>query len=259
MKKLIYIASVYLAVSPSAHGVSTYLFTGSGTPEEQGWALQSGAGHLGGSVSIATQTGGGLSDVLQAETSGMQYHQYSLNTGYSQFLVGARLQIISASHNYADAGFMLSPFGTWNSWGSSPDRLNSVYIDPAEMGFMNLTSSVSVVPGDFHEYAILYRNNLLEVFIDETFTDILGGVASPVLSRNGPMLNPGVIAFGDQTNDLDVNSSYILDYIKFQGLSINSPPPPPPPPPQVLLPTTIWLFMSGLAGLFVAVKRRKCA
>jgi hypothetical protein len=244
MRRFIAIISFFI-LSPGAYGSSVYLFTGSGTPEAQGCTLNSGAGHLGGTVDVVTQAGGGLSDALYVETTGMQFHKYSLNTGFSEFLVSARLKVTSGSHNSYDAGFMFSPFGTPELFGSLPDRSNSIYIDPAETGFMDLASSVPITSGVFHEYAILYRNNLLEIFIDNSYEDILSGFAESILSRTGPISNPGLITFGDQTNDPGVNSTYTLDFIKFQGIT----------PAPVPLPGAIWLFGSALVGIFASISR----
>lgn len=204
----------------------TYLFDGSGLPDAHGWLLDSGAGHLGGSVTVIPQTGGGPADVLEVETTGMQFHLYSYATGYGEFLLTTRVKVESSGHNFADAGFQISVFGDYGS----PDRLNSFYVTPGEVGFMDDGASATTTVGVFHDYSVLYRAGTVSLFVDTPSDQILGGTATALLSRSGAFHSAGVVAFGDGTNDEDLNSHYILDDVRLVGLA-----PVPELPTSLLL------------------------
>jgi hypothetical protein len=70
----------------------------------------------------------------------------------------------------------------------------------------------------------------MKVYVDTTYEDILNGSAVPILSREISAIHPksgfiewtnlleGAIVFGDTTNGDGLNSSYTLDYVKFEYL-----------------------------------------
>jgi hypothetical protein len=220
-----------LSFVAAAQGGEMLLFTGSGTLESNGWRVESAAGDgvgvPGGTVTVIPHAPQGESPpVLEVKTTGSQVQQYSIPTGYSEALVSARIKVLEAQKNRYDAGLVFSLFGDDGS-GRLPDRFNSFYIVPDEVGFMDLGASAPITPGLFHDYAILYSKNKVSLFVDQPFAEILAGKAKPLLERTGPFLQPdyrstlGNVYLGDQTNDVDppVNSHYLLESIRFHGIT----------------------------------------
>jgi len=211
-------------------------------------------------------------------TLGYAVNYYLRDMGASAFVASMRVAVAEASYNFADAGFYFSGI---SFQGSSPDRANSIYINPDEIGFMNSgltpdqTFTYSLNATAFHEYTIRYSTtHLMEVFVDAVFEDVVKNLASPVLSRQmfsdrsypgyGDALNDwtnyqlGVISFGDMTNDWipGVNSRYTLDFLKYENIGSLDPRPAMPPVSGIPEPTTLALIALGLVGL-TATRRRK--
>lgn len=234
------------------------LFDGEGSPEQSGWTKISGAqqssGPLAGTATEIQQSGF-PNNSFSVETTGTRYHVYSMDTGYESFVVSMRVMVEEASHNLFDAGFMFAPLG---SFTNPVTRINSIYIDPNQVGFMDESASFQVDANNFHDYFIKYddKNSSIGFYIDSSFDEIKYNQVNPIFSKtldttgyeNADYL-PGVIVFGDQTNDLDVNSKYTLDYVKFEGIDRRSIPTAPVPEPA-----TILLLGGGLAG---AIWRRR--
>lgn len=218
---------------------ATILFTGTGDPQDQGWTLYSGGT---GTASVVTQNTGSPGDVLTVETTAQKIYEYSYSTGYKEFLLGARIFVESASYNYLDAGLMLSAFGGVGFLAA--DRFNSLYLTPGAVGFMDLAASAPVPAGQFHDYSILVRDGNVSVYVDQTFSSILDGTATAVLTRAAPAQVDGEITLGDQTNDPGVNSRYRLDEVTFQGITI------------VPDPATGVMFVVGPAVLFGGKRAR---
>lgn len=230
-----------LVLSPVASAADTYLYTGTGTLESQGWTLFGNAPE--GTASVTTQNSGTPADVLEVQSFDSRIQLYSIASGYTEALVSARVRVIDAQHNFADAGLMFSIFGV-TAPVSTPDRLSSFYLLPGEVGFMDLGASAQTGADAFHDYAILYLNNKVSLFIDQSFDAILAGTAPAVLERTGPFFHLGNVHFGDQTNDVDVNSHYLLDSIRLHGIT---------PVPE---PGTYALLLAGLGILGFAVRAR---
>ncbi|HEU4708112.1 MAG TPA: PEP-CTERM sorting domain-containing protein [Methylophilaceae bacterium] len=231
----------FLLLAIQAHAAEVTLYDGNGTPADEGWTRISGAGHRGGSVT-ETQIPG---HSLEIETDRMRYHSYALDTGYAEFLVGARMRITDAQYNYADAGLMFSVLGK----SGEPDRFSGVYLTPDHVGFMDLKDMAPIAAEQYHDFAILYRDHALSFYVDDSFQSIMDGTAVPELYRTDPIPSrwgntSGVVQIGDQTNDFNVNSRYILENVRFLGIT-------PVPEPETSI-----MFGAGLAFLAWAARRR---
>ena len=245
MKNYLSICSLGLcslfAYTPAQAEVVT-LYDGTGTPVDHGWKLRSGAGHLGGSVTETYDPGSSL----DVESTRMRFHSWSYDTGYSEFLVSSRMRITHAQYNFADAGLMFSVLGE----AGEPDRLSSFYLTPDHVGFMDLKDMAPIAAEQYHDFTILYRDNVLSFYVDDSFESILNGTAVPELYRTNAISSlwsnrTGVIQIGDQTNDFNVNSRYRLESVSFLGIT-------PIPEPETTL-----LMGAGIALLSLVGKRRR--
>jgi hypothetical protein len=217
------------------------LYDGSSLPGTQGWA-QSYSGN-------ATATVGAGTTEFNSTNGADNINLYKYNSGATDYIVSIRLQVFSSSYNHFDAGLVFSPFGTMDFWAE--DRVNGLFIGESAVLWGDLGASHAVNTGVFHEYAMRYQNGNLDVFVDADFDAIAAGTATAVLSRAsvGPSvanLSRGIIVWGDATNDVNVNSRYAVDFVKFQDLTPATPVPEP---------GTMTLLGLGLAGI-VARRRR---
>lgn len=220
----------------------TTLYDGNGPPGDQGWGLHTGAGHLGGSVTETFTPG----NTMEVETRRMRFHSYSFDTGYAEFLVSSRMRITHAQYNFADAGLMFSVLGK----DGKPDRFSSIYLTPDHVGFMDLKDMAPIAAEQYHDFSILFRDNTLSFYVDDSFESILNGTAVPELFRADPIPSifgntMGVVQIGDQTNDFSVNSRYRLESVSFIGIT-------PIPEPETAL-----MFGAGLALLALTAGRRR--
>jgi hypothetical protein len=226
-------------MSTTSKGETYFLFNGSEYPEDHGWLSYSN-GYSGGPNRpppiIITQSGGSESDVFYASTSEMTFNEYMIDSGAGTFYLSIRVAIEEASHNLHDAGFAFSPIGRSypiNGEGGNnfvwTDRHYGLYINSSQIGFQDEFDLYYLNTTTFHEYAILYTHDLIKVYVDTTYEDILNGSAVPILLREISAIHPqriiewtnlldGAIVFGDTTNDNGINSSYTLDYVKFEYL-----------------------------------------
>lgn len=229
-----------MAYTPAQAEIVT-LYDGTGTPVDQGWTLETGAGDLGGSVTETHIPG----NTLDVETTRMQFHSWSFDTGYAEFMVSSRIRITHAQYNFADAGLMFSVLGE----AGEPDRFSSFYLTPDHVGFMDLDGMAPIAAEQYHDFTILYRDNALGFYVDDSFDSILDGSAVPELYRLDPIPSlwgneMGVIQIGDQTNDLNVNSRYRLASVSFLGIT------PIPEPEKALM------LGAGIALLALTARRR---
>ncbi|MEH1942417.1 MAG: hypothetical protein V7L01_19685 [Nostoc sp.] len=235
---------------PSAAQAATFLFDGSGTPDAVGWQLDSFvAAPPNGTITVTPQFTGKPSDVLSVSTTGTAVHLYSRKIDATNYLISMGVKVLRSSFNSFDYGLGLSPF--------TLDRSNSLTIGEKSIQWSDLVGdSFAIDTSVFHEYAISYIDGNLNVYVDNSFDDIIAGTATPVLTRTG--VTPqnesvvGTVAFGDQSNDSStfpnccVNSAYQLDFIRFESLdNITSVPEPN---------TNFALFSFGLGILFINKK-----
>lgn len=230
--------SLALAVSTSAYA-AVRIYSGSVLPQQEGWREVSGAGHLPSSVQVENAQDGAV-DVLRVETTGMQFHYYEYDSAYVQYLVTFRVRVDDATHNSFDAGFMIS--GVDSGWVGT-DRGNGLYLESDRIGFMDdSVPAIEVEPRVYHDYSLLMLDDRIDVFVDAAQQSILDGVAVPVLSRAIRTPSDGVIRFGDQTNDLDVNSRYSMEAIWFTPISLV-------PEPTCAVYTYGWGLLCGILSI----------
>lgn len=250
MRHGLWLRSAGFCVLASMTGLShaqpevTTLYDGAGTPADQGWTRLTGAGDLGGSVTETHIPG----NTLEVETTRMRFHSYSFDTNHAEFLVSARMRISHAQYNFADAGLIFSVLGD----PGEPDRFSGIYLTPDHVGFMDLKDMAPIAAEQYHDFTILFRDNALGFYVDDSFESILNGSAIPELYRENPLPSlwgnrMGVIEIGDQTNDFNVNSRYRLASVSFIGIT-------PIPEPE-----TSVMFGAGLAFLAWASRRRRLA
>ncbi|BBD69263.1 hypothetical protein NIES4072_34090 [Nostoc commune NIES-4072] len=228
---------------PSAAQAATFLFDGTGTPEAVGWQLESSE-PPNSTITVTPQFSGRPSDVLSVSTTGTAVNLYSRNINANNYIISLGVKVLRSSFNSFDYGLGLSPFAqqiffpNGNYSFSEVDRANSLTIGEKSIQWSDLVGdSFAIDTSVFHEYAISYIDGNLNVYVDNSFDDIIAGTATPVLTRTG--VTPqnesvvGTVAFGDQSNDsisfdnCCVNSAYQLDFIRFQSLdNVTSVPEP---------------------------------
>jgi len=155
---------------------------------------------------------------------------YVMSTGKSDFIATIRLQLVSGGgFNLLDAGLMFGAFdGGFLPHGSAKDRQTMLVIEPGRILWGDDTlGSFAVDTSVFHEYAVRYVGGRLDVYVDAAHADIVSGVATPVLSRtSAPYAAPGTIIFGDQSNDPNIDSNYIVDFVRFDDFAAAPAAPP---------------------------------
>jgi MBG domain (YGX type)/Bacterial Ig-like domain (group 3) len=211
----------------AASAAQIVLYDGTAVPTDQGW--QQSSDSSGGTIATQVESDGTTrfttTTTSGSRTSARNIYYYS--TGASNYIASIRLKVLTSSDNLLDAGLMFTTPG--DGTNSLPvlnqtGRSNMLTITNGQVLWGDLKASATVAGTDFHEYAIRYQNGNLDVYVDATYADIQSGVAAPVLSRTPPAFtNPGVIVFGDQTNDANVDSDYYVDFVKFQNLDVADP------------------------------------
>jgi hypothetical protein len=225
--RLVVLSLVVLHLSlATAIAAPISLYDGSSSPTSQGWSRQSNGG---------TETvGAGTSDfnTLTAvpEVVAGLYNMYTYATGATAYIVSIELQVLASSYNSFDAAITFSPFGDAADFPTN-DRANSLTIGNGVLLWGdNAGGSVTLDTSVFHEYALRYQGGHLDVFVDASFDSIANGTAIALLTRTtGPTAgkNVGTIVFGDATNDVNVNSHYVVDFVNFQDLNAATTVPEP--------------------------------
>jgi hypothetical protein len=145
MKTRVFVISTLMLFLISNIGFSaTFLFNGSGLPEDHGWLSFTNGNPVDPDRPppvIITQTGGGSGDEFYASTAGMTFNEYMIDSGAGTFIVSIRVAIDSASHNLFAGGFTFSPIGRSypiNGEGQNQfvwtDRSYGLYINSSQIG-----------------------------------------------------------------------------------------------------------------------------
>lgn len=97
-----------------------------------------------------------------------------------------------------------------------------LYIESARMGWADDTASVAIDASIYHDYVVRYLNGVISVYLDVPYGDIVAGTATPLLTKNLFTSNnsSAVILFGDQTNDPNFDSTYQVDYVRYENLNV---------------------------------------
>ncbi|WP_422842994.1 fibronectin type III domain-containing protein [Acidovorax sp. M2(2025)] len=210
----------------------TLLYDGNTDPVPQGWQQLQQSPHT---ETVGDGTNGvdaGTTRFTTANagsTSGQNLYTHSVGT--ANFITSIRLKALSVNpHNTGDAGLMFSATDAFAPpFGSSANRSHMLYLDSATVGWGDDTGGTAPfnsLDGAFHEYALRYLNGQLSVYIDADYADIASGAATPLLSRSfvPSTTASAMVLFGDQSNDPNVNSDFVVDYVKFQNLDLPDPP-----------------------------------
>jgi hypothetical protein len=177
------------------------LFLGGTAPEEQGWTVtaqgSANIGTFGPTITtLETQTTGG--------TSGAQL-LISLPDAVEPgepFIVELVMRVLAVNaHNAFDGAAVL--MGSYaGQFGKGNDRAQMLYVDADAIGWTDDTEFVpaSAIDGAFHTYVLA---------VDAAGDATVSRDGVELLSRVGFTTN-GTIAFGDQTNDANVESSLYI-------------------------------------------------
>lgn len=218
------LALLGLLAMSGAQAAPQLIYDGSSPPAPESWT-QAKIGSptvasADGLTRFTTRTalGGGTSDA----------NLYKYAAGTNSFIASIKLKAYSVNrHNSLDAGLMFSVGDDFTlTAGNQTQRSAMLYIDPTAIGWADDTASAPNDASGFHEYAIRYTNGQLDVFVDTSFEAVVSGNATPKLSRSLPSTesNQGVIVFGDQSNDPNVDSDFAVEFVKFQNLRLPTEP-----------------------------------
>lgn len=131
--------------------------------------------------------------------------------GFSLELI-LRVLKVSEQHNLFDAGIAFLPSYHPDFFPGYPtDREQLIYFDEDGIGWGDETDSFALdTTNDFHTYRLTVENNgMASVFVDNVLA----------LQRSGFQTN-GIIAVGDQTNDLGVDGRLAVRSISVEEFSV---------------------------------------
>lgn len=229
MKKTNFISSTLIVVSttllflPQAKPTSgtTIVLDGGFLPSEQGWNVVTDF-----NLPPDVSTDG---NVLTINTIGISpppgvpsgqvtlfYRDVGIDktNGFSLELILKVLEV-SEKHNPFDAGIaFLTSYNPEFFAGFPSDREQLIYFDEDSIGWGDESGSFAIdTTSEFHTYRLTVENNgMATVFVDNVLA----------LQRSGFQTN-GIIAFGDQTNDLGVDGRLAVKNISVEEFSVPEP------------------------------------
>jgi hypothetical protein len=173
------------------------IFLGGTDPVEQGWAVTS-------SGSANLSTAGPSITTMETQTVGTSGAQLLLSLPDAvepgePFAVELVMQVMAVNaHNFLDGAAVL--MGSYaGGFGDGDDRAEMLYVDASAVGWTDDTQSAAAdaIDGAFHTYVLA---------VDAAGNARVTRDDVELLSRAGFTTN-GTIAFGDQTNDPNIESN----------------------------------------------------
>ena len=181
------------------------VFLGGVDPTAQGWTITSSP------PATLSSPSSGITQILTSTPSGAQTsgallvsRASGLSAGHAftiEFVV--RVNAVAAHNQLDSAAALMGSFG--GGFGTPTDRNEMIYIDGDKIGWSDDTQSaaVSALDGQFHTYRLA---------VDAAGNATVSRDGTPLLTRSGFTTN-GTIAFGDQTNDPNVDSTFQIESV----------------------------------------------
>jgi hypothetical protein len=181
--------------------VTRAVFLGGTAPEDQGWTITTQ-----GSANVST-AGPSITTLETQTTGGTSGAQLLLSLPDAvepgePFIVELVMRVLAVNaHNFLDGAAVL--MGSYDGgFGNGDDRAQMLYVDADAIGWTDDTQSVpaAAIDGAFHTYVLA---------VDAAGNATVSRDGVELLSRVGFTTN-GTIAFGDQTNDANIESNLYI-------------------------------------------------
>lgn len=230
-------SALLLAAAARSAAGAMVLLDGASAPAAQGWAVTSL------DAAAATVTNNGAYTEINtlpttstgARTSGVLLFRKDLSLStLPAYQLDVVLQVLAGSslHNTLDAGVSFGASDPASSFGTATTRAEMLYFEPNRIGWADDTGSFAMNTTDaFHTYSLTVNpaTGSASVAVD--------GVQR--LTRSG-YVTTDQIAFGDQTNDPNVDGHYRVTSV-------------------TLVPEPAAASAVGFAGLALLKRRRRAA
>jgi hypothetical protein len=187
------------AAPPDAACLPRAIFLGGTDPVEQGWTVNTGGS---GTENLST-AGPSITEIATDTTVGPSGGMLLLSLADAvepgePFAIELVMRVLRVDpHNSFDGAAVL--MGSYQGgFGAGPDRAQMLYIDPDAIGWTDDTQSAAAasIDGEFHTYVLA---------VDAAGNATVSRDGVSLLSRAG-FVADGNIAFGDQTNDGNVDA-----------------------------------------------------
>lgn len=197
-------------LSPCALQAQITVLEGSSLPTDQGWSVQTNVAVPDITTDGTTITVNTIGTPQGASARLLFYKNVGAIGG--RFWVEFRIKLneLGAVHNTSDAGLaVFANFHSESMGGSASDRGRMIYLDPSQVGWGNGDVVPADTMSDFHDYRLEYDDDgsgdaFLRLFIN-------GILRLSDLASNVPT---GTIAFGDMTQDANLNSTYQIEWVR---------------------------------------------
>jgi len=212
-RTLVVISALTIAACSSGGGstptpvAADTVLTGTVDPTAEGWVAET-------NITSATTTSNGSEveiDTIGATSSDtsprlLYVRDVGLADGVAVNIEWRMRVVDSDPHNQFDAEVVFMPRISALPFGAAVDRSQMIYFDNDGIGWADGSESHAMDTTDgFHEYELrVDADGNAMLFVDGTLA----------LSRAGMAL--GSLAFGDHTNDSNVDGHFILDYIRIR-------------------------------------------